>query len=42
LEVTRIQSPKEELTSPNFEDISNEFYDEESSVKWFVMTRAVE
>jgi len=42
LEVTRIQSPKDELTSPNFEDLANEFYDDESSVKWFVMARAIE
>ena len=42
MEVTRIQSPKEELNSSSFDDIANEFYDEDSSVKWFVMVRAVE
>ena len=42
LEVTRIQSIKKELASPSFDDIANEFYDEDSSVKWFVMVRAVE
>jgi hypothetical protein len=30
------------LASPSFDDIANEFYDEDSSVKWFVMVRAVE
>jgi NEDD8-activating enzyme E1 regulatory subunit len=42
LEVTRIQSPKQELMAPNFEDLANEFYDDESSVRWYVMVRAVE
>ena len=42
LEITRIQNPKEELTSPSFDDLANEFYDEDSSVKWFVAVRAVE
>ena len=42
MEVTNIKSPEEDLKNPNFEDLSDEFFDTESSVPWFVATRAVE
>jgi len=42
LEVTRMRSPEEELKNPNYDDLMNEFFDPDSSVTWYVATRAVE
>ena len=40
--MTKIRSPEAELKTPEFEDLANEFFDKESSVKWYLAVRAVE
>jgi hypothetical protein len=42
LEVTRMRTIKEEIQSPNTEDLSMEFYDDESLIEWYIGVRAVE
>ena len=37
-----MRSPEAELKAPEFEDMANEFFDEDSLVKWYVAVRAVE
>lgn len=42
LEVTYMRSFKDEIENPITDDISNEFFDEESSVQWYVAIRCSE
>jgi hypothetical protein len=42
MEVTRMRSPEEELTSPNWPEFGDNFYDPDSSCKWYITVRAVE
>ena len=37
-----MRTPEKELNSPEFDDLMNEFFDEESSAPWYVVVRAVE
>ncbi|CDW84911.1 nedd8-activating enzyme e1 regulatory subunit [Stylonychia lemnae] len=42
LEVTKFDSPEQELTAPDFDDLLNELFDDESAAPWYVVIRAVE
>lgn len=42
IEVTRMRSIHSELESLNAEDLSAEFYDDESLVPWYFVIRAFE
>ena len=42
LEVTRMRTIEQELTTPQFDDCQAEFYDDESLAPWFITLRATE
>lgn len=42
MEVNKLKSPEKEHTNPDYTDLANEFFDDESLAPWYVALRAAE